>query len=78
MQPLRMWNARDGVRYLGKMTNTFFNTIIVSGHMYPENRGIFRGALGHGPPLGQNFFFYIEKKLENLVGPLLCMSTSGQ
>ena len=37
------------------------------------------GALGHGPPFGQRkFFFDIEKKLENLVGPLLCMSTNGQ
>ena len=36
------------------------------------------GPLGHGPPLDKKFSFYIEKKLENLVGPLLCMSTSGQ
>ena len=35
------------------------------------------GGLGHGP-LGQKIFFYIEKQLENLAGPLLCMSTSGQ
>ena len=26
----------------------------------------------------KKFFFYIEKRLENLVGPLLCMSTIGQ
>ena len=26
----------------------------------------------------KKFFFDIEKKFENLVGPLLCMSTSGQ
>ena len=30
------------------------------------------------PPLGQKSFVYIEKHLENLVGPLLCMNTSGQ
>ena len=30
--------------------------------------------------LAKKYFFYIEKKLENLVGPLgcLCMSTSSQ
>ena len=44
-----------------------------------ESEAYLRGALGHGPPFGQtNFFFDIEKKLENLVGPLLCMSTRGQ
>ena len=29
-------------------------------------------------PLWPKFLFYIEKNLENLVGHLLCMSTSGQ
>ena len=36
------------------------------------------GPLGHGPPLAKKKFFWHWKKLENLVGPLLCMSTSGQ
>ena len=30
------------------------------------------------PSLAKKFFFDIEKKLENLVGPLLCLSNSGQ
>ena len=44
---------------------------------YVAYRGVFRGggALGHGP-LWPKKIFYIEKRLENLVG--LCMSTSGQ
>ena len=36
------------------------------------------GGSGHGPPFGQKKIFDIEKKLENLVDPLLCMNTSGQ
>ena len=37
------------------------------------------GQIGHGPPLAKKFFFfYIVKKLENLVRPPLCVSTSGQ
>ena len=30
------------------------------------------------PPLAKKFFFDIVKKLENLVWPPLCVSTSGQ
>ena len=36
-----------------------------------------RGQIGHGP-LGQKKFFFTVKKLENLVWPPLCVSTSGQ
>ena len=36
------------------------------------------GPLGHALPLAKKFFFTLKKKLENLVGPLLCKSTSGQ
>ena len=43
-------------------------------------RGVFMGGGGiwPWPPLANKIFVYIEKKLENLIGPLLCMSTSGQ
>ena len=45
-----------------------------------SNSGVFRGgALGHGPPFGQNFvFFTIEKFRETKFAPPFCVSTSGQ
>ena len=36
------------------------------------------GHWAMAPPLAKKFVFHIKKRLENLVGPLLSMSTSGQ
>ena len=45
----------------------------------PGTRGVFRGAIVPWPPLWpKKILFDILKKLENLVWPPLCVSTSGQ
>ena len=63
---------------------------VVSQHVFFLNRirelrdeqGVFTGGGGGHwamvPLWPKIFFFNIETKMENLVGPLLCMNTSGQ